>query len=96
MNGGILDEIYLSENIKFIKYYADREKEILDKIYYELEMCNNCYNSSSKVLMSKHINEMKINIERLFQKRQKYNEIFLQVIAKYNAMSDEIRQESIM
>ena len=59
-------------------------------------MINNCFNSSSKVLMSKHINEMKINIERLFQKRQKYNEIFLQVIAKYNAMSDEIRQESIM
>ena len=92
----MLNESYLSENIKFIEYYASREKEILDKFCQELQLCNNYYNSTSQALLSQQISEIKINTERLFQKRKKYNEIFLQVIAKYNAISEEVKRKSVI
>ena len=92
MNGGIINEDYLSQNIKFIEYYANEEKEILSKICLELEMCSKYYNSTNQIIISKQIDEIKTDVEKLYQKRKKYNEIFSQVIVRYNAMSNEVKR----
>ncbi len=95
MNDGFINEDYLSKNIKFIEYYANEEKEKLNKICQELQKFSNYYNSTNQTLISKQIDEIRMNTEKLEQKRKKYIEILSKVIVKYNIISEKIKQKSI-
>ncbi len=93
MDKGIVNEVYLSENIKQMEFYANEEKESLGKICQGLEDCSNYYNSNNTVQILNNINEFKINIEKLYKKRMNYNKIFEQVIIQYNTLSEITKQK---
>ena len=91
MNKGIINQEYLEENIKKIDFYANEENSNLNKIYEELKICSNYYNSSNKTKIIDSTNGLLNDIEMIYKKRMNYKKILEQVIYQYNQLGINVK-----
>lgn len=88
MNYNRVDEILLTTNIKKIELYKNEEEKLLNKIFENLNLASQYYQSENASQMLNNIENTKKQVSSLKIKREKYIEILKQVIIKYRELSN--------
>lgn len=89
----ILRQDLLEKNIAKLKLYIDEETKILNNFVKTLEKLNKGYVSTNVDLLKKNIDDFKLNIVFIFEKRNDYIEIFNNTIIKYSDLQNFVINE---
>ncbi len=90
MNENTLNKTLLEKDIEQINYYANEEKNILNKIFERMKLCTNEYNSSSnKSIILDKINSSQTMISKIESNRAKYVNVLNNAIKRYDRISIE-------